>query len=627
MPNTNPSQQLSSDVLFKHNMGNLKLHYPHLHKILSQNTFQSPFNLMLPIANEKPCCIEPIGGLISERGKEGIIHPANARQEAQQYVMQLDRQHHPYIFVINTGLGFIARQLGERLFTESFQNNEIRRLIFVEEDYGLFRECLRLHNWDVNFWQPQTLWIVGTPISQLHLHPFFTSNPNLFLYEPFLIPGGIQSQREVNDTDSLKQQFSLARSAQNEKVQTQFSSIVHRHKKWNADGKKRVLFLNINQQKELQKSIVQTFRRWGWECSMIAPKSHPQYGHHVYGFYSQWTWLHAMQDLDADFIFLINHIPPDTNREASLPKLHIPIIVWYWDDPKRDRDFPNMNGKDTSDFYIFCYDKNHINYVKQNGYDHVFYMPVGTSMSPDKVNRNLFEKHNGVTYAGSLMTGEAIMNNRVLSVHFPKWYEWLQASLVEIQQGKWFDELDCLQNKPYPEGETLSQTTLVTYLQDAITNQRRTGALERMTKHNLHTYGGKDLLSDSCSPFLKQAYQGRRISYQDELPALYAQTAVNLNLNHFQTTHGIAQRIYDCLAVGGFIITDTNPAITEAFINQEEIVCSESIDELDDLTTYYLSHANEREKIIQKGQETVLFRDTLDIRLKTILATVEKNIL
>jgi hypothetical protein len=249
-------------------------------------------------------------------------------------------------------------------------------------------------------------------------------------------------------------------------------------------------------------------------------------------------------------------------------------------------------------------------------------MPVGTIMSPDNLNRNLFKKHGGVSYVGSLMTGETIMNNRVLITHFPHWYEWLQSSLQEIQQGKWYDEIDCLQHKPYPDGEALSLTTITTYLQDAITNQYRTNVLERMTKHNLQTYGGNDLLSDSCSPVLKQAYQGKRVSYHEELPAVYAQSAVNLNLNHFQTTHGIAQRIYDCLAVGGFIISDTNPAITEAFTNREEIVCTESIDEMDDLVGYYLRHPSGREAIKQKGQEKVLAHDTLDQRLRDILKTI-----
>lgn len=617
--------QPQPNVLFRHNMGNLKLHYPQLHQQVAHQQYQPIYQCKRSQPNE-PFQIIKNGASSPDRGENGIIHPAEPIEDAKQYVEQLNWDDHQYIFVINTGLGFLARQLGERLFLESFQFNQKRALILVEEDIELFRLSLQLHNWDVNFWQPQVMWIVGTPISKLHEHPFFREHPNLFLYDPLIIPGGMQSQREAGELASFQSKWSVKREQQKEAVQQEFSSLQIRQKHFPIEGKKRVLFLSINQQRELQKSIAHTFQHMGWDCRMLSPKSHPQYGHHVHGFYSQWTWLHTLKDYDADFIFLLNYIPSDTHMQESLTKLNIPIIVWYVDDPKRDRDLPNMKNIDTSNFFIFCYDKNHMPFLQQNGFEHVYYMPVGTVMSPDRLNRRLIPKHDGVSYVGSLMTGEAIMNSRVLSVHFPQWYDWLQTALKEIQRGKWYDEIDCLQNKPFPEGNALSPTTIITYLQDAVTNQYRTGVLERMTKHNLRTYGGKDLLAEACSPVLKQAYQGKRVSYHEELPAVYAQSAVNLNLNHFQTTHGIAQRIYDALAVGGFIITDTNPAITESFTPKEEIICAESIDEMDDLAGYYLRHPSEREAIIQKGQEKVLAHDTLDQRLQEIMKNLAESI-
>lgn len=619
--NQSPQNSIAPDVLFKHNMGNLKLHYPILHQQIAQKLYQPIYQCKRNQAGE-PFQIIKCTDSSPDRGEAGIIHSNNPVIDAKQFVDQLNWDQYQYIYIINTGLGFLARHLGERLFLESFQSNHKRRIIFIEEDIELFRLSLQLHNWDVNFWQPQVMWIAGTPITKLQDHPFFKDHPNLFLYDPLIIPGGIQSQREMDEIEIFRNQIHTKRNNQNENIKKDFAKLQIRQKQFSTEGKKRVLFLSINQQRELQKSIVQTMQRWGWECRMLSPKSHPKYGHHVHGFYSQWTWLQALKEFDADFIFLINHIPSDTNMDESLAKLNIPVIVWYLDDPKRDRDFPNIEGMDTSNYFIFCYDKNHIGFLHKNGFEHVHYMPVGTIMSPDHLNRSLIKKHDGVSYVGSLMTGETIMNNRVLQSNFPQWVEWLKSSLSEIQQGKWYDEMDCLQNKPFPDGVALSHTTITTYLQDAITNQYRTNVLERMTKHNLQTYGGKDLLSDACSPVLKKAYQGKRVSYHEELPAVYAQSSVNLNLNHFQTTHGIAQRIYDSLAVGGFIITDTNPAITESFTNKQEIVCAESVDEMDELAGYYLNHQSEREAITKKGQEKVLAHDTLDQRLHEIINIV-----
>ena len=229
---------ITPELLFRHNMANLKVQYPQLHQLLSRKKYQSTYKIQLQErSNTLNCIVQPRHSSAPERGKNGFIHADDPNAEAGRNIDSSGWENHEITFVINTGLGYTARYLGERFFVKSFAANLQNKLIFVEEDFDLFRLSLHLQYWDVDFWSPQVMWIVGTPLSQLHRHPFFSEFPNLFINDPLFLPGGILSQRERKEMQKLQQHFRIQKSKAKAQIYSLFNTLQNRQYDWKPAAK------------------------------------------------------------------------------------------------------------------------------------------------------------------------------------------------------------------------------------------------------------------------------------------------------------------------------------------------------------------------------------------------------
>ncbi len=118
-------------------------------------------------------------------------------------------------------------------------------------------------------------------------------------------------------------------------------------------------------------------------------------------------------------------------------------------------------------------------------------------------------------------------------------------------------------------------------------------------------------------PSLKGKYQGDRLSY-DELIKLYTLSKINLNLPAPQVILGFQPRIFEIAAVKGFQIVDNRPMIRELF-TEEEVVTFNTIGELREKISYYLSHEFERDEITNRLYKKVSENFTWNHWAKSIL--------
>jgi spore maturation protein CgeB len=82
----------------------------------------------------------------------------------------------------------------------------------------------------------------------------------------------------------------------------------------------------------------------------------------------------------------------------------------------------------------------------------------------------------------------------------------------------------------------------------------------------------------------------------------------------------VNQRVFDCPAAGGFLITDDQPDLHELFDAEKEVVTYTSLPELHDKISYYLKHPEERAAITRKARERVLTEHTHRHRLQALEA-------
>lgn len=106
---------------------------------------------------------------------------------------------------------------------------------------------------------------------------------------------------------------------------------------------------------------------------------------------------------------------------------------------------------------------------------------------------------------------------------------------------------------------------------------------------------------------------------QTEMPLIFHESRINLNVTSRSIESGIPLRILDVLSCGGFCITNYQPEAAELLIDGEELVMYTDMEDLQAKLRYYLAHDEEREQIAQNGRRAVRERFALADRLRVML--------
>jgi len=115
-----------------------------------------------------------------------------------------------------------------------------------------------------------------------------------------------------------------------------------------------------------------------------------------------------------------------------------------------------------------------------------------------------------------------------------------------------------------------------------------------------------------------------RISYLEDLAGYYRDTAININTTSLQMTTAVNQRVFDCPAAGGFVITDDQAAVHELF-DDNEVVDYASLDELRDKVRYYRTRPTGREAVIRAAQRRIAADHTHANRLQGLVAFLRER--
>lgn len=106
----------------------------------------------------------------------------------------------------------------------------------------------------------------------------------------------------------------------------------------------------------------------------------------------------------------------------------------------------------------------------------------------------------------------------------------------------------------------------------------------------------------------------------DKYAEIVSKTKINFNIGI--TPYGNQQRIFEILAMGGFLLTNKLQGGTELFKNKEHLVYYENLDHLVELCYYYSEHEDEMNKIAKRGYEEVLKSHTYIHRIKEIIDNI-----
>lgn len=109
------------------------------------------------------------------------------------------------------------------------------------------------------------------------------------------------------------------------------------------------------------------------------------------------------------------------------------------------------------------------------------------------------------------------------------------------------------------------------------------------------------LYTGSDTSFEPRIHNRGRAEYLHQMPLIFHNSRININITSRSITSGVPLRVMDVLACEGFLLTNYQPEIGQYFEDGKELVVYEDFQDLYRKIDYYLSHEQERRDIAQAG--------------------------
>lgn len=114
------------------------------------------------------------------------------------------------------------------------------------------------------------------------------------------------------------------------------------------------------------------------------------------------------------------------------------------------------------------------------------------------------------------------------------------------------------------------------------------------------------------------------VDYEREMPYVFRDSKINLNITSKTIESGISLRVLDIMFCGGFCMTNYQPEIAEFFEDGADLVMYSSIEDLKSKVSYYLEHEQERAQIALNGYKKVKQNHSLGKAIDSVLKTIGK---
>lgn len=173
----------------------------------------------------------------------------------------------------------------------------------------------------------------------------------------------------------------------------------------------------------------------------------------------------------------------------------------------------------------------------------------------------------------------------------------------------------------HPVENTDAYVVLHYYLAAEFSHRNRVQTLNALAEsHQVH------LFTRSDTSALPNVHCHGGVSTHQEMPLVFYNSKINLNMTILSIQTGLPQRIWDVLGCGGFLLTNYQSEIPDHFIPEKHLECFESISECDEKISYYLTHEDERREIAKNGYELVKKEHTYLRRIIQMLKIIESSI-
>lgn len=328
------------------------------------------------------------------------------------------------------------------------------------------------------------------------------------------------------------------------------------------------------------------------------------------------------------FVFSLNFFPVVSKVCHSVG---INYIAWVYDTPYLLLYSDHIRYTTTT---VYLFDKTLCREMNKNGINNAYYMPMAAPVEYyNSLNENVGKYFQSeISFVGSLYTEETqnfYKNLTGINAYTQGYLEALiQAQkniygmffLEELLKGPIVEELRRVCPVARGEDEWESEEWIYAnyFLARRLTGIQREEILKIISeihKVKLYTPGKTPALPyvDNCGP----------IDYVREMPYVFKNTKINLNMTLRSIYTGIPLRAMDIMGCGGFLLTNYQEDFLEFFESDVDYVYYTDNEDLLMKIEYYLTHENERERIARNGYEKVSGYHTYECRIREMLDRVK----
>lgn len=303
-------------------------------------------------------------------------------------------------------------------------------------------------------------------------------------------------------------------------------------------------------------------------------------------------------------------------------RMGILYIAWIYDSPPHIRDLESMK---CSCNRIYFFDRGQAEEYQRLGID-ARHMPL--AVDPEVFGAVTAGKKKGqfctdISLVGKLYQTEYQYFTAPLSPYLRGYLEGIINSQMKVYGGYLIPEMITKEllaqmNEDYrkvaKDGFLMGERELEFMLACETTGRERYVALSLLSGHYQ-----VDLYSTDKDERLKNVNYRGYADYYREMPGVFAQSRINLNISLKTIRTGIPLRVTDIMGCGGFVMTNYQEEIAEHFTIGEECVVYENLEDLYTKTSWYLKHEEERKKIAAAGLLRVKRDFTFKDRLQKML--------
>ena len=313
----------------------------------------------------------------------------------------------------------------------------------------------------------------------------------------------------------------------------------------------------------------------------------------------------VLKEDSYDAVFSVNYFPLVA---VSCHNCNLPYISWSYDNPLDVPDIEKTLGLPGN--HVFLFDRIQTEGYRRMGFTNVHHMPLAVNCKRletivlTKQDRAMYSAD--VSFVGKMYDSMFGQYREIMDEYCKGYIDAVVSSQSKVF-GYWFAEellTDDLMKRINDHFRVLQPDTQFVLPKEAlayavaaqITKSDRLILLNLLAKRmNVNIYSW-----EKCELLKNVKFMGS-CDYYTQMTKVFKASSINLNITLKISQSGIPLRVMDILGAGGFLLSNYQPEIAENFVNGEDVVMYESLEDALEKAVYYIGHEDIRRQIAQSG--------------------------